>query len=409
MDTHGPWRRAAAVTGLLADSGEVAPTIFARMSALAADASAVNLGQGFPDGQPPTIVADAAVSAIRAGVNQYPPGPGTPTLRRAIADHQRHRYGLQWDPEREVLVTTGATEALAATLLALVSPGQEVLTLEPYYDAYAAMIALAGGIHRTVRIEHRRRADGTLELDVDPARLREAITDRTRLILLNTPHNPTGLVLDRDVLAAAVEGAIAHDALIVCDEVYEHLILDDDARHLPPATLPGAQDRTLTIGSAGKSFRVTGWKIGWVTARPALITAVTGVKQWLTYTSGAPFQDAVAVGLAQDEHALTSPARELRRCRDLLVEGLRDLGLPVTVPAGGYFVLADAAAWGEADAEALCERLPQEAGVAMIPVSAFHPPGGAGEHRSWVRVAFCKDEATIREGLRRLGAWRSRA
>ncbi len=412
MDATGPWQNAARGADLLRD-GRASPTIFARMSARAAELGAMNLGQGFPDTDPPPAVAEAAVAAIRAGANQYPPGPGTPELRAAIARHQERFYGLSWDPAREVLVTTGATEAIAASILALVRPGDEVLTLEPYYDSYAAMIALAGGVHRTVPLTVELSdatvggGEGDLRLGVDPAALRAAITDATRLILVNSPHNPTGITLPPEALTAIVEGAAAHDAIIVSDEVYEHLVLDD--AHTPIATLPGARERTITIGSAGKTLSVTGWKIGWITAPSELVTAVTGVKQWLTYTSGAPFQGAVATGLDLPDEEFGAIADDLRRRRDGLLATLRGIGARVSVPAAGYFVVADLSGLGEADAAALCERLPEEAGVVAIPVPAFCRDEADGGHASrfasLVRFAFCKDDATMTEAARRLEAW----
>lgn len=429
MDTSGPWTRASRATGLLSDPGgphparTARPTVFARISALAAQHDAANLGQGFPDTDPPPLVAEAAIEAIRAGRNQYPPGAGEAVLREAVAEHQQRCYGLGWDPHFEVLVTTGATEALAATVLALVEPGDEVITLEPFYDQYAALIALAGGVHRTVPLAIAPGADGDLVTSVDTVALRAAFGDRTRMIIVNSPHNPTGLVLGREVLTVIAEEAAHHDALIVTDEVYEHLTYG--SAHVPIAALPGARERTVSISSAGKTFSVTGWKIGWVTAPAELITAITGVKQWLTYTSGAPFQPAVAAGLRMPASVVADIAADLRSRRDLLVEGLRSVGFTVSVPGSGYFVVADAAPLGETDAEALCERLPREAQVAAIPLSAFyrpaaappeapaaHPhgsrPGPAPEAASLLRFAFCKDRATIEQAIERLGAWAAR-
>ena len=403
METTGPWTRAAAAAGLLKD-GQVHPSVFARMSALALTHGALNLGQGFPDDPPPAAVSEAAVEAIRAGHNQYPPGPGEAGLREAIAEHQAQWYGLHWDPASEVMVTTGATEALAATVLALVEPGDEVITLEPFYDQYAAIIALAGGVHRTVPVTSRPDPDsGDLVLGVSTDALRGAFSERTRLVLVNTPHNPTGLMLGQDALAAIVEEAVRHDALIATDEVYEHLTFG--APHRPIATLPGAQDRTVSISSAGKTFSVTGWKIGWITARPELITAITGLKQWLTYSSGAPFQPAVAAGLGMPPSAFEELAADLRERRDLLTDGLREIGFRVSVPAAGYFTVADAGGLGEPDAEALAQRLPTEAGVVAIPLSAFYRDGEAGEAGSWLRMAFCKSRSTIEQALEQLDAW----
>ncbi|PWH07332.1 aminotransferase [Brachybacterium endophyticum] len=401
---EGPWSRAAAGAGLLA-GGEVRPTIFARMSALAAEHGAMNLGQGFPDTDPPPAVAEAAVAAIREGANQYPPGAGIPALRESIAAHQKRFYGLDWDPSSEVLVTTGATEALAASLLALVRPGDEVLTLAPFYDAYGAVIALAGGVHRTVPIHRESGASGVVDLRVDPEELRAAITDRTRVVLLNSPHNPTGLVLERPVLQAVVDAAAEHDAYVLTDEVYEHLVFDGE--HLPTATLPGARERTISVGSAGKTLSVTGWKVGWVTASAPLVDAITAVKQWLTYASGAPLQGAVAQGLAMADEDFTAITSDLEERRDLLVGALQEIGLPVIVPQAGYFVLADVSPLTSEDATELCDRLPAQVGVAAIPVSAFLPEGEDGPWRSWVRLAFCKDRDTIQEALRRLRTWTS--
>jgi N-succinyldiaminopimelate aminotransferase len=410
---EGPWSRAVSAAGLLR-GGEVRPTIFAQMSALAAEHGAMNLGQGFPDTDPPEVVAESAVAAIREGSNQYPPGAGVPALREAIAEHQRRFYGLDWDAASEVLVTAGATEALAASLLALVRPGDDVLTLAPFYDAYAAVIALAGGVHRTVPIRRESvGADGTgaqeadrgtrARLHVDPDELRAAITDRTRVVLVNSPHNPTGMVLDAETLQVIVDAAAEHDAFVLTDEVYEHLVFEGE--HVPVATLPGARERTISVGSAGKTLSVTGWKIGWVTAPAPILEAVTGVKQWLTYASGTPFQGAVARGLAMADEDFAAIAEDLRERRDLLVGALDGIGLPLIVAESGYFVLADLAPLGTQDAAELCDRLPAEAGVAAIPVSAFLPEGEAGSWQSWARLAFCKDRATLEEAGRRLAAW----
>lgn len=403
---HGPWERAARGAGLWGVDGAES-TIFARMSATASRLGAMNLGQGFPDTDPPPEVAEAAQRAIAEGINQYPPGPGMPQLREAIAAHQHRFYTLDWDPDAEVLVTTGATEAIAASILALVEPGQEVATLEPYYDSYAAMIALAGGVHTTIPLDIAPGADGELTVSASPEALRDAITDRTRLILLNTPHNPTGLMLGRDVLEMIVATARQHDCLIVSDEVYEHLTFTGP--HLSVAAIDGARERTITIGSAGKTLSVTGWKIGWITAPAELVTAVTGVKQWLTFASGAPLQGAVARGLDLPDTAYTRIAQDLQAQRDLLVTALRGIGAHVSIPDAGYFVLADFSPLGEHDAVDLCERLPAEAGVVGIPVAAFCRPeeqgGHASRYASLVRLAFCKNPATMAEAARRITAW----
>jgi N-succinyldiaminopimelate aminotransferase len=394
MWRSGPWRRAAAGAGLLTADGVPGTTIFAEMSALAASTGAINLGQGFPDTDGPAEVLRAAQDAIGAGVNQYPPGRGTAVLREAIARHQRRWYGLEVDPDTEVLVTAGATEALAAVLLAFVGEGDEVLTLEPAYDAYGAIIALAGGVHRTVPVDWPDFAP-------DADRLRDAITDRTRVILLNTPHNPTGTVLDEALLRVVVEAAERHDALIVTDEVYEHLLFDG-LPHLPIATLPGAWERTITISSGGKTFSTTGWKIGWLTGPAELVSAALAVKQFLTFVNGAPFQPAIAVGLDLPDAVFAGIASTLQAGRDTLIAGLEAAGLPVSRPRAGYFVIADGAALGFADGAELCRRLPELAGVVAVPVSAFCRDEQAERMRSLVRFAYCKSPAVLAEASARL-------
>ncbi|MEO8907530.1 MAG: pyridoxal phosphate-dependent aminotransferase [Microbacteriaceae bacterium] len=381
MNIDGPWRAAARGAGLLAPDGTIAATIFAEMSDLAARTGAINLGQGFPDEDGPDEVLEAAIRAIRDGVNQYPPGIGMPVLREAIAEHQRRFYGLTLDPDREVLVTAGATEALAATILALVGPGDEVVTFEPYYDAYGALIALAGGVHRTVPL----RAPA-FQPDLDD--LRAAVTDRTRIILLNNPHNPTGSVFGREILDAIVELAHLHDAIVVTDEVYEHLTFG--VQHIPVATLPGAQERTVTISSGGKTFSTTGWKIGWLSAPAELVTAILAVKQFLTYVNGAPFQPATAVGLGMPDSFFAETAATLAAKRDLLIAGLSDAGFGVSVPSGTYFVVADAAPLGYPDAVTFCRELPHLAGVVAVPISAFCSQPTESSMASLVRFAFCK-------------------
>ncbi|WP_258723921.1 pyridoxal phosphate-dependent aminotransferase [Cellulomonas sp. NS3] len=412
---EGRWRAVARATGLLDADGRARATVFAEMSALAVRTGALNLGQGFPDVDGPPSVARAAQDAIAAGVNQYPPGPGTPELRHAVAAHQERRYGLALDPDREVLVTTGATEALAAAVLALAGPGDEVLTLEPFYDSYAAVIALAGATHTTAAL---RATPGGFRLDEDA--LRAAFSDRTRLVLVNTPHNPTGAVLTRAELEVVARLATEHDALVVTDEVYEHLVFDD-AVHVPVATLPGMAERTLTISSAGKTFSFTGWKIGWVSGPAHLVEAVRTVKQFLTYVSGAPFQPAVALALGleagdgPDATWVRDLAASLAARRDLLCAGLASAGFDVVRPQGTYFVVADAAALiasGRAGADVsdgatLCRRLPELAGVVAVPVSAFVHGGSAADAalRTSVRFTFVKREPVLREAVERLTAW----
>ncbi|TAM68591.1 MAG: putative succinyldiaminopimelate transaminase DapC [Microbacteriaceae bacterium] len=381
MNIDGPWRAAARGAGLLAPDGAIAPTIFAEMSALAARTGAINLGQGFPDEDGPAEVLEAAIRAIRDGVNQYPPGIGMPVLREAIAEHQLRFYGLTVDPDREVLVTAGATEALAATLLALVGPGDEVVTFEPYYDAYGALISLTGGVHRTVPL---RAPAFQPELD----ELRAAVTDRTKIILVNNPHNPTGTVFGREILEAVIELAHQHDAIIVTDEVYEHLTFG--VQHIPVATLPGGRERAVTISSGGKTFSTTGWKIGWLSAPADLVTAILAVKQFLTYVNGAPFQPATAVGLRLPDSYFIDAAATLAAKRDLLTAGLADAGFGVSNPAGTYFAVADAAPLGYADAVAFCRELPHLAGVVAVPISAFCSQPTEESMASLVRFAFCK-------------------
>jgi N-succinyldiaminopimelate aminotransferase len=388
----GRWRDVARAANLLDAAGTVAPTVFATMSALATRTGAINLGQGFPDTDGPQSLLEDAVGAIRAGVNQYPPGRGVPELRSAIAEHQRRFYDLDVDPDTQVLVTAGATEALAAALVALVGPGDEVVVLEPYYDAYAASIELAGAVRRTVPL---RFPDYTLE----PGALAAAVGPRTRLILLNTPHNPTGHVLTEAELAEVARVAREHDLLVVTDEVYEHLVFDGH-RHVPLATLPGMAERTLTISSAGKTFSVTGWKIGWVHGPAELVEAVTTVKQFLTYVNGAPFQPAVANALRLPDEHFAAAAHSLQAGRDLLTEGLVEAGFTVSRPGGTYFVVADAAPLGYEDGMALCLDLPRLAGVVGIPVRVFHDDQAAGA--SLVRFAFCKRPEVLREAARRL-------
>ncbi|MBA8991293.1 N-succinyldiaminopimelate aminotransferase [Curtobacterium pusillum] len=393
MRQAGPWLRAAEGAMLLGPDGVPAPTVFAEMSALATATGAVNLGQGFPDEDGPAEVLEAAVAAIRQGVNQYPPGRGTPDLRAAISEHQARWYGLDVDPDRQVLVTAGATEALAATLLALVEPGDEVITFEPFYDAYGALIRLAGGIHVTVPLT-------APDFLPDEDTLRAAFSDRTRAVLVNTPHNPTGRVLPTEVLDTIVELAEQYDAVVVTDEVYEHLTFD--VPHVPIATLPGAAERTVTISSAGKTFSTTGWKIGWLTAPPALVDAIITVKQFLTFVNGAPFQPAVAAGLRLPDSVFAGIAAELSSKHDLLAAGLRAAGFEVMRPDGGYFVIADAAALGHDDARDFCLRLPELAGVVGVPVSAFVRPDHAAGYRSLVRFAFCKRRSVLEDAAARL-------
>lgn len=379
---------------------EFGTTIFAEMSALALKTGSINLGQGFPDTDGPEEIREAAVRALRDGRgNQYPPGPGVPELRTAIAAHQQRRYGLSYDPDAEVLVTAGATEAIAAALLALVEPGDEVIALEPYYDSYAACIAMAGGTRVPVTL---RPADGSFRLDLDE--LRAAVTDRTRLLLVNTPHNPTGTVLTREELAAIAELAVERDLLVITDEVYEHLVFDE-AEHIPLATFPGMRERTVSIGSAGKTFSFTGWKVGWVTGTPALVTAVRSAKQFLTYVASGPFQYAVAEALALPDSYFDAFRADMLAKRDFLATGLAEAGFEVFRPAGTYFVTTDIRPLGAAlsqngDGFAFCRALPELAGVVAIPNAVFYDHRDAGA--PFVRFAFCKKVGVLEEAVGRL-------
>ena len=367
-------------------------TVFAEMSALAVRTGAINLGQGFPDTDGPDSLLEDAVAAIRGGSNQYPPAPGLPALREAVAAHQARFRGLRVDPD-DVLVTVGATEALAAAVLALTEPGDEVVTFEPYYDGYAATIALAGATRRTVVL---RSPDFAL----DEAALRAAFSARTRLVLLNTPHNPTGKVFSRAELDLVARLAVEHDAVVVADEVYEHMTYG--VPHVPMASLPGMAERTLTVSSAGKTFSVTGWKVGWVHGPTELVAAVRAVKQFLTFVGSGPFQPAVARALALPDAYFDGLRADLARKRDLLVSGLEAAGLATNRPDGTYFVTADAAPLGYTDAMALCRDLPRLAGVVAVPVRAFHDDPDAAP--TLLRFAFCKQDAVLAEAAERLAA-----
>ena len=397
----GAWRRTAMGAGLLDATGAAQPTVFAEMSALAARTGAINLGQGFPDEDGPIEVLNAAHEAIDSGWNQYPPGIGVPELREAIAEHQARWYGISVDPATEVLVTAGATEAIAAAILAFTDgPGDEVVVVEPYYDSYAAVTALSGARLVTVPV----RAPGFVP---DPDELAAAVTDRTRIILVNSPHNPTGAVWPRDVLERVVELAHRHDAIIVTDEVYEHLVFD--GRHLPIASLPGGWERTLTISSGGKTFSVTGWKVGWAVGPARLVRAATAVKQFLTFVSAGPFQPAIAVGLRLPDEVLLGAARVLRDKRDRLSAGLAEAGFTVHRPSAGYFVVVDTAAIGEPDATAFARRLPELAGIVGIPVTALVSEAHRAEYASLLRFAYCKRVPVIEEAVARLGALAGRS
>ncbi|MDH6111776.1 N-succinyldiaminopimelate aminotransferase [Kitasatospora sp. MAP12-15] len=367
-------------------------TIFAEMSALATATGSINLGQGFPDTDGPREIAQAAADAVLSGKgNQYPPGPGIPELRAAVAEHQQRFYGLSYDPDSEVLVTAGATEAIAASLLALLEPGDEVIAFEPFYDSYAACIAMAGAVRVPLTL---RQPSFRPDLD----ELRSLITPRTRLLLINTPHNPTGLVLTPEELAGIAELACEHDLLVIADEVYEHLVLTGS--HHPIAALPGMRERTVSISSAGKTFSFTGWKVGWVTAAPALVAAVRTAKQYLTYVSSGPFQYAVAEALRLPDDYYETLRADLRRKRDLLAGGLTGAGFQVFEPAGTYFITTDITPLGEKDGLEFCRALPERCGVVAIPNVVFYDNTDAG--RSLVRFTFCKQDAVLQDAVERL-------
>ncbi len=367
-------------------------TIFATMSALAVRTGSLNLGQGFPDSEGPESVREAAVAALRGGRNQYAPGRGVPELRQAVARHQR-RYGLDLDPDTQVVVTAGATEGIAGAILGLVDPGDEVVVLEPSYDSYLACLRIARARVRLVTLRWPY-----FRVDLDD--LRAAVTDRTRLLLINSPHNPTGMVLTAEERRVIAEVAQRHDVLVLTDEVYEHLTFDGRA-HVPLASEEGMFDRTVTLSSAGKTFSFTGWKVGWATGPADLVDAVLAAKQWLTYTNASALQPAVAHGLDHELAWVDSLAQSLRRRRDYLVAGLKDLGLPTHRPDGGYFAVSDVGDLGWEDGLAFCRALPDRAGVVAIPAQVFYRPGSV-EGRHLVRWAFCKDDAVLTQALDRL-------
>ncbi|WP_104088220.1 aminotransferase class I/II-fold pyridoxal phosphate-dependent enzyme [Arthrobacter sp. GMC3] len=388
-----PWQRTAKGANLLGPDGSLAVTIFEEITTLANRHNAINLGQGFPDEDGPAELSRIAQRAIADGHNQYAPGKGILDLRQAVSEHQERFYGLTPDPESEVIISTGATEAIASAILSLTDVGDEVLTFEPFYDSYGAMIGLSGATHTTAPL---------LAPDFMPdlATLENSFSPRTKMVIINNPHNPTGAVFPVEVLREVVRLATKYDAVILTDEVYEHLTFG--VRHIPIATLPGAAERTLTISSAGKTFSFTGWKIGWLSGPAELVAAARTVKQFLSYSSGTPFQTAIAAGLRMEQSFFTETAKTLQRKRDILSEGLRAAGLDVLTPQGTYFVNVDTARLGITDATALARRLPELIGVAAIPVPVFCHPEGAHRTRSLLRFAFCKKVSLLEEAAERL-------
>ncbi|MGY1637140.1 pyridoxal phosphate-dependent aminotransferase [Geodermatophilus sp. SYSU D00742] len=376
-------------------------TVFAEMSALAVATGSINLGQGFPDYPGPPEVLDVARAAIGTAHDQYPPGPGIPELREAVAEHVQRFGGHAYAPADEVLVTAGATEALSAALLALLEPGDEVVLFEPMYDCYPAGIAMAGGVARPVPLRPPASGSGAWTFDV--AELRAAVTPRTRLLLLNTPHNPTGKVFTRAELGTLAALAMEHELLVLTDEVYEHLVFSG-SRHASLATFPGMRERTLVVSSAGKTFNVTGWKVGWICGPAELVSAVRTAKQFLTYVNAGPFQPAVAAGLRLPDEYFDGIAGDLEYRRDVLVQGLAEAGLPVVGPEATYFATVDVRpVQPDGDGVAFCRALPERAGVVAIPTVVFYDPAHAHLGRHLVRFAFCKGDAVLGEAVERLG------
>lgn len=381
-----------------------ATTVFAEMSALAARIGAVNLGQGFPDEDGPPAMLKAAQEAIANGVNQYPPGIGIAPLRHAIAAQRHRQYGIEYDPDTEVLVTVGATEAIASAVIGLIEPGSEVLLIEPFYDSYSPVVAMASAQRVTVPLVPHGRG---FALDADA--LRRAVTPRTRALIVNSPHNPTGTVLSATELAAIAEIAVAADLLVITDEVYEHLVFDG-RQHVPLAGFDGMAERTITISSAAKMFNCTGWKIGWACGPAQLIAGMRAAKQYLSYVGGAPFQPAVALALEQEGAWVDDLRATLQARRDRLAAGLIDIGFEVHDSAGTYFLCADPRPLGYDDSTAFCAALPEKVGVAAIPMSAFCDPdtthGPADVWNHLVRFTFCKRDDTLDEAIKRLAALR---
>lgn len=376
-------------------------SIFAEMTTLAINTGSINLGQGFPDYDGPSEVLEIARQNIADGLNQYPSGTGTPDLRLAIAEHQQRFWGLTYDPDSEILVTMGATEALAGALLGILNEGDEVIVFEPLFDTYAGCVALAGATLSPVTL----RPQTTGRYGFDTEELQRAVNKRTRMILLNSPHNPTGMVFTRNELQLIADIAQQHDLIVVSDEVYEHLVFDE-AHHIPIATLPGMKERTITISSGGKSFNTTGWKIGWACAPVQFINATRMAKQLFTFAGGTPFQTAIAAGLRLSDSYFTSLASDLQSKRDILITALHDAGLKPITPEGTYFITADIShRFPNIDSLQFCRQLPAECGVVAIPGGVLYDPRHSREGQHLVRFAFCKQNDTLHEAARRLRAW----
>ena len=382
----------------------VLPTVYERTTAAAMASGAINLGQGFPDGEGPMWMRDAAAQAIvteEGPTNQYPPGAGLPVLREAVAEHQRAHYGLELDPVDQVLFTTGATEGIAASILAFAEPGSEVVAFEPWYDSYGAMVALAGAELQTVPL----RAP---DFRPDVAALRAAVSERTSMILLNSPHNPTGAVFTADEVAEIVSIARDSQAVVMSDEVYEHLTFDS-AEHTPVLSVPGSEDVAVAVSSVGKSFSLTGWKVGWVTGSSALVNRVRGVKQFLSFTSAPAYQWATAQGLSDDRGFFAENHEQLRATRELTMSGLTAAGLRPYRPAAGYFILADVSSVTDKTAAEFAVDMVTHAGVGAIPVSALTLPStqqdGTSGLNHLLRFAFCKNSDVLDRALTRLQQW----
>ncbi len=367
-------------------------SIFAEMTALANQHHAINLGQGFPDFPAPEFLKTAGVQAIEADVNQYAPGMGILDLRQALAKKFEQHYSLNFDPAAEIAVTVGATEAIFASIMGLVNPGDEVIVFEPYYDSYVPAILFAGGVPKFYTLQPP-------DWSVDPEALTALFTDRTRLLLLNTPHNPTGKVFSREEMTLLAELCQRYDVLVLADEVYEYLTYGETV-HIPMATLPGMRERTLTVSSLGKTFSATGWKVGWAAGPSDLITGLMRVRQFVSFCGAAPLQKAAAEAFAAPESYYTELRTSYQAKRDYLVEGLREAGLKPLSPSGTYFIMADIHELGFPDDVAFCKHLITEAGVAAIPPSAFYhnPADGAG----LARFAFCKTQTALEEAVNRL-------